>query len=199
VLALPDVKAKLAEHGIDLPTTPTADDPGAAPPPPNTGDGGGGGGGGGATTGPPGSIQGDALDAHNAARAQYGAGPMSWDPALEAAAKEWSERCVFEHSKGAVGPYGENLGAGAGTGSYTCARRLRRPLFRVQRVRSYGVKDAVAAWMDEAKDYDWSDASFSMATGHFTQVCYASGSRGRPTVLTVVLIGVAHRSCGKPR
>jgi uncharacterized protein YkwD len=45
-------------------------------------------------------------------RAQHGASPLSWDNTLEAAAQKWANNCVFEHSGGKLGPFGENLAAG---------------------------------------------------------------------------------------
>lgn len=88
VLALPDVNAKLAQHGLDLPTKP-ASPPSGLSPPPTTGSG--------ESTMPTSDVK-DALAAHNEARAKYKAPPMVWDTELEAAAKKWSDRCVFEQS-----------------------------------------------------------------------------------------------------
>ena len=46
------------------------------------------------------------LDAHNSARAQYGADPLSWSDDLSALAQQWANGCVFQHSGGTLGPYG---------------------------------------------------------------------------------------------
>lgn len=37
------------------------------------------------------------LDAHNAARAQYGAGALTWSDALEPGTQQWAEGCQFNH------------------------------------------------------------------------------------------------------
>ncbi|KAI5640718.1 hypothetical protein M9H77_00429 [Catharanthus roseus] len=58
----------------------------------------------------------DYLDAHNAARAQVGVGPMRWDNQLAAYALDYANkqkgRCPNLIHSG--GPYGENLAAGSG-------------------------------------------------------------------------------------
>jgi uncharacterized protein YkwD len=46
------------------------------------------------------------LSAHNTVRARHGARALTWGTDLEAAAKNWAQRCVWQHSGGAVGPYG---------------------------------------------------------------------------------------------
>jgi len=69
------------------------------------------------------------LDSHNANRAQHGAAPLAWDASLASAAQTWANGCIFAHSGGTVGPYGENLAAGTGT---------------------FGPEEAVRAWTDEA-------------------------------------------------
>ncbi|KAK1218556.1 hypothetical protein PQX77_018760, partial [Marasmius sp. AFHP31] len=59
----------------------------------------------------------DVLNAHNDFRAQHGAAALTWSDTLANAAQNWADRCVFEHSGGAVGPYGENLYAAAPGGA----------------------------------------------------------------------------------
>ncbi|KAG7085346.1 hypothetical protein E1B28_002912 [Marasmius oreades] len=56
----------------------------------------------------------DVLNAHNSFRAKHSAAPLKWSNTLAAAAQKWVNRCQFQHSGGAVGPYGENLAAGTG-------------------------------------------------------------------------------------
>jgi outer membrane biosynthesis protein TonB len=77
------------------------------------------------------------LNEHNSARAQHGAAPLIWDNSLVAAAEQWGSRCVFEHSGGAVGHFGENLAAQ--TGSLT-------------------PKEAVDMWMAEVGEYPLLDS-----------------------------------------
>lgn len=66
------------------------------------------------------------LEAHNVARAQYGAPPLKWNKELVALAQGWADNCLFEHS-GAQGT-GENLAAGT---------------------NSFSAFGAVNAWMKE--------------------------------------------------
>ncbi|KAF7317865.1 PR-1-like protein [Mycena kentingensis (nom. inval.)] len=87
------------------------------------------------------------LDAHNSVRSAHGANALVWDDKLASAAQNWAYNCKFEHSQGAVGPYGENLAAG--TGSYSPAQ---------------GVQD----WANEASEYNPNNPQFS----HFTQMVW---------------------------
>jgi hypothetical protein len=66
---------------------------------------------------------------------------------------------VFEHSHG---PHGENLAAG-----YPSAT------------------DAVVAWYDEIKDYDFGNPGFSEECGHVTQLLWKESSK----------LGCAYVSC----
>jgi uncharacterized protein YkwD len=106
------------------------------PPPPKTttkqpaqtaapGGGGNGGGGGGVNS----ADQQRYLDAHNTVRGDHDASPLRWADDLEAAAQKWANKCVFEHSGGVLGPFGENLAAGTGNG--------------------YTIESAVKSWTDE--------------------------------------------------
>ncbi|TFK30615.1 PR-1-like protein [Coprinopsis marcescibilis] len=92
------------------------------------------------------------LSTHNAARARHGANPLSWDDRLEAAAQRWANNCVFEHSGGSVGAFGENLAAGTG---------------------SYPPTSALDGWYREVSDYNPSNPQFS----HFTQVVWKASTR----------------------
>lgn len=67
-------------------------------------------------------LDGDAeqyLAAHNDFRAQHGADPLTWNDDLATKAQEWATRCIFEHSRGRLGPYGGDyiylLGANVST------------------------------------------------------------------------------------
>lgn len=57
------------------------------------------------------------LSTHNTVREAHGAVDLVWNNTLATAAQSWANGCVFEHSGGSLGPYGENLAAG--TGDYT--------------------------------------------------------------------------------
>ncbi|KAM5541317.1 hypothetical protein V8D89_004871 [Ganoderma adspersum] len=87
------------------------------------------------------------LNAHNSFRAQHGAAPLAWNDTLASAAQSWVDKCVFQHSGGAVGPYGENLAAGTG---------------------NYDIAAAIKGWTDEAPQYDPQNPQAS----HFTQVVW---------------------------
>lgn len=93
------------------------------------------------------------LNAHNTARAQYHADPLTWDDELAALAKQWTGNCKFEHSGGSLSPdgYGENLYAATG---------------------DVKPEDAITSWMSEAKDYD----SSNPVPSHFTQVVWKGSS-----------------------
>ncbi|KZT59649.1 PR-1-like protein [Calocera cornea HHB12733] len=88
------------------------------------------------------------LDPQNAERAQFGASPLTWNDTLASAAQGWANKCVFQHSLGALGPYGENLAAGTGS--------------------SFGVAQGIQLWLDEASQYNPS----SPVASHWTQVVW---------------------------
>ncbi|KAG6845977.1 hypothetical protein H0H87_011025 [Tephrocybe sp. NHM501043] len=88
------------------------------------------------------------LSGHNTVRAQHGAADLTWSDELASAAQTWANKCVFEHSQGSLGDYGENLAAGTGS--------------------SYGISSAIKSWTDEVSQYDPSNPVFS----HFTQVVW---------------------------
>ncbi|KAH7915360.1 PR-1-like protein [Hygrophoropsis aurantiaca] len=91
----------------------------------------------------------DYLDDHNNERSQYGAAALVWNDTLASAAQSWADGCVFEHSGGTLGPYGENLAAGTGT---------------------YTIADAIGDWNAESSQYDPSNPQAS----HWTQVVWKS-------------------------
>ncbi|KAK7441982.1 hypothetical protein VKT23_016260 [Stygiomarasmius scandens] len=88
------------------------------------------------------------LQIHNDLRTQHGADPLSWNDTLADAAQTWANNCVWEHSGGEVGPYGENLAAGYGGG--------------------YDIAKALDSWSSEASEYDPSNPQYS----HFTQMVW---------------------------
>ena len=99
----------------------------------------------------------ETLTAHNELRARHGAQPLRWSTELARTANDWalsmtSRSCEMEHSGGEAGEniaMGGYLGPGAG-------------------------KDAVSRWYNEVGQYDYRSPGFSLQTGHFTQVVWAS-------------------------
>ncbi|KAI0757073.1 CAP domain-containing protein [Daedaleopsis nitida] len=88
------------------------------------------------------------LQAHNSVRSQHGAAALTWSDDLAAKAQQWANKCVFQHSGGQLGKFGENLAAGTGS--------------------SYSIGPAVKSWTDEVSDYNPSNPQAS----HFTQVVW---------------------------
>ncbi|TYJ58438.1 hypothetical protein B9479_000644 [Cryptococcus floricola] len=82
------------------------------------------------------------VDLHNAFRAQYGAGNVTWNDDLASYAATAAAKCDMQHTGG---PYGENLASGVGGG--------------------YDVTAGFQSWADEASSYDGS-------ASHFTQVVW---------------------------
>ena len=119
-------------------------------------------------------VQG-ALDVHNAARAEVGVAPLTWDDTLakeaEAYAKELARRHRFEHARDNNG-HGENL--------YWYSATTNTPM-----------SDASKSWYDEIEVYRYRKCcgpNFS-ETGHYTQMVWHS--------TTAVGIGVAVSSRGE--
>jgi uncharacterized protein YkwD len=119
-------------------------------------------------------VQG-ALDVHNAARAEVGVAPLTWDEALaeeaEAYAQELARRHRFEHARNRNG-HGENL--------YWYSASTSTPM-----------SDASKSWYDEINLYRYRKCcgpNFS-ETGHYTQMVWHS--------TTAVGIGVAVSSKGE--
>lgn len=110
----------------------------------------------------------EVLDAHNRARAEHCAPPLTWSEELAGVARAWAEElssrgCPLEHSRG---DHGENL--------YMGTAGLRDPA---------GV---VGVWVEERDGYDFARGGFSMETGHFTQVAWVGTRR----------VGCATVDCG---
>lgn len=93
------------------------------------------------------------LQFHNTIRAQHGAAALSWNQTLANIAQTWANKCVFKHSGGTLGPFGENLAAGTGS--------------------SYGIEAAIQSWTNEVSQYNPSDPVAS----HFTQVVWKASSQ----------------------
>ncbi|EMD40490.1 hypothetical protein CERSUDRAFT_45120, partial [Gelatoporia subvermispora B] len=89
------------------------------------------------------------LDGHNALRQQHGAAPLTWSTDLQATAQSYANGCRFAHSNGALGPVGENLGAGTGT---------------------FTAQEAVQQFASDQSSYNPADPTFL----HFTQMVWKS-------------------------
>ncbi|KIK02478.1 hypothetical protein K443DRAFT_96764 [Laccaria amethystina LaAM-08-1] len=105
---------------------------------------------------------------HNAARAQYGADPITWNSAIYKHTLAYAKKCVFQH---------RNI----------FCRRLLVLMFEPKKAAgswdTYGIGDAVYDWMSEAHNNPDSDNAL-----HFTQVVWKS--------TTQVACAVAHCPAG---
>jgi uncharacterized protein YkwD len=96
------------------------------------------------------------LEAQNLMRKQHCAPPLAWSDKVAQSARRWADKlekrgCALEHSRS---EYGENLAGGPADGLSP---------ERVARV-----------WYDEIRGYNFRKGSFSMNTGHFTQLVWVS-------------------------
>ncbi|KAM0790949.1 hypothetical protein ACM66B_004254 [Microbotryomycetes sp. NB124-2] len=112
-----------------------------------------------------------ALARHNTFRAKHGARPLVYDPVLAQAAQTWANKCKWEHSRGAVGPYGENLAATSGYES--------------------SIIDGIAGWEAEAPDYNPANPMYS----HFTQMVWKYVDRSGQPYATKLGLGCAMARC----
>ncbi|KAL7206245.1 hypothetical protein ACSBR2_019036 [Camellia fascicularis] len=113
------------------------------------------------------NSQQDYLNGQNAARAQVGVGPLTWNNIVAAYAQNYANSrigdCNLIHSNGR---YGENLAKG--TGSFTSA-------------------NAVSLWVGEKPYYDYKSNTCvgGQDCGHYTQVVWRKSihlgcARGQP-------------------
>ncbi|KAK0233449.1 CAP domain-containing protein [Armillaria fumosa] len=93
------------------------------------------------------------LEGHNTFRAQHGASDLTWSNELAGKAQQWANGCVFKHSGGSLGSFGENLAAGTDSG--------------------YTISSAIKSWTDEASSYDPNN----LVASHFTQVVWKATSQ----------------------
>nr|QMS54637.1 pathogenesis-related protein 6 [Volkameria inermis] len=101
----------------------------------------------------------DYLDAHNAARARVGVGPMVWDATVAAFARNYVNQrlrdCNLVHSTNR--PYGENLAKGSG---------------------GFTGRAAVDLWVSEWRNYDYdSNSCVGGECRHYTQVVWRNSVR----------------------
>lgn len=91
-----------------------------------------------------------ALDYHNKWRAQFGSGPVTWDPELARSAAQNMGTCKWEHA-GA-----DNLSALWASGDKV----------------NHFIHNFMDGWANEWKIYDWNNPGFAMSTGHFTAMTW---------------------------
>ncbi|KAG9317359.1 CAP domain-containing protein [Chiua virens] len=89
------------------------------------------------------------LEAHNLVRSRYNAQPLDWSATLASKAQTWASGCLFEHTNGHLGPYGENIAAG--TGNFTA-------------------RNAMDMFMAGQQTFDATNSAFS----DFTQIIWQS-------------------------
>ncbi|KAA1468657.1 PR-1-like protein [Dentipellis sp. KUC8613] len=111
------------------------------------------GGSGGSSSGTSGSDEQQYLSGHNSFRAQHGAAALTWSDELASKAQQWANGCVFKHSGGSLGPFGENLAAGTGA--------------------SYDIAAGIKSWTDESSQYDPNNP----VPSHFTQVVWKASTQ----------------------
>jgi uncharacterized protein YkwD len=94
------------------------------------------------------------LDAHNEIRARVGVPPLVWSPQLAAVAQNWADSLIATHHlvHSAGNRYGENLYAISG-GAASPAQ-------------------VVAAWAEEAGNYDVRSGGCAGVCGHYTQIVW---------------------------
>ncbi|CAL5078156.1 unnamed protein product [Urochloa decumbens] len=98
----------------------------------------------------------DFVNPHNAARADVGVGPVSWDDNVAAFARSYAAQrqgeCALQHSSG---PYGENIFWGSAGASWSAS-------------------DAVGSWVAEKQWYDHGSNSCAAGKtcGHYTQAVW---------------------------
>ena len=105
----------------------------------------------------------DYVDLHNAARADVGVGPVSWDDNVAAFAQSYAAQrqgdCALEHSGGGPNGYGENLFWGSPGADWSAS-------------------DAVNSWVSEKQfyDHDTNSCAADQVCGHYTQVVWRAST-----------------------
>lgn len=100
--------------------------------------------------------------ATNNYRALYSANPLTYNPTIAAYAQTVADKCLFQHSDGNGGMYGENLAYG-GVG-YDSNDAING--WGTQEARKY-----VSSLADSAK-YDYQAGVFTKDAGHFTALVW---------------------------
>ncbi|KAM9040013.1 glioma pathogenesis-related protein 1-like [Sarcophilus harrisii] len=109
----------------------------------------------------------ECVDIHNKFRSQVtpkasNMRRVSWDADLAKVAKEWAQKCKFEHNPDLNIPQklypsfsavGENLWIGS--------------------IGAFSENEAIKSWNDEVKNYDFQNKKCTGVCGHYTQVVWA--------------------------
>lgn len=116
--------------------------------------------------------------AHNDLRKKYDSPPLTYSKDLENAAKKWAVRlqadgCAMVHSKGAVGPFGENL-YWASAFKKADAKDEKGNWIWQRSLQDIDEAAVVQAWYDEVQWYDYATNSCDQGEmcGHYTQVVW---------------------------
>uniref|UniRef100_A0A7N4PUQ5 SCP domain-containing protein n=1 Tax=Sarcophilus harrisii TaxID=9305 RepID=A0A7N4PUQ5_SARHA len=110
----------------------------------------------------------ECVDIHNKFRSQVtpkasNMRRVSWDADLAKVAKEWAQKCKFEHNPDLNIPQklypsfsavGENLWIGS--------------------IGAFSENEAIKSWNDEVKNYDFQNKKCTGVCGHYTQVVWAA-------------------------
>lgn len=100
----------------------------------------------------------EVLQAHNSRRQLHGSPPLKWSDECFHEALLQANACQGDASTS----YGQMSATSARHGQNIFGCGTKEP----------SVDEAVQAWYGESKDYDYSCASFSSQTGHFTQMLW---------------------------
>ncbi|KAK7791609.1 hypothetical protein R5R35_008140 [Gryllus longicercus] len=109
-------------------------------------------------------LQAEALRMHNELRTKHGVAPLTLDPELCSYAAEWAAVLARENrfAHRPESAYGENIYCHWSSD--------------VEAASEIGAKDAIQAWYNEMKDFEFGSEPRSLKSGHFTQVIW-KGSR----------------------
>ena len=99
----------------------------------------------------------------NSYRLKHHAKPIAHDEVITSFSQSYADQLLlsnkFEHSKNRL--YGENLAYFGGHKNDTLAL----------------IKKSIDNWYSEVKDYDFTKATFTSGTGHFTQLCWNASTK----------------------
>ena len=104
------------------------------------------------------SFEEEILSKHNEFRKLHKVVDLKWSNKLQTYTQEWANKLAKENKMyhRSANEYGENIYWSMG--------------------RAVLGADVTQAWYDEIKDYSYSSPGFSMKTGHFTQVVWATST-----------------------